>query len=250
MPEIELAQPTASVTGRSPGSESPSRSPEEAGTGSPTPAELGRLVGRALEFQGYLLRRAWGVYYLVWAAVLAGFFVVPGVFAGPISSATTAETVVYGILQVVAIGAAIGVTWWAVTHSARAVRLRNTLEGRALSRRWFLQILAVGLGITVLVIVAGYVSSFAALLLLDVSLGGVVLWLQLQVRPWFHPPPPESTVAIGSMAVSLGSSALALVLTHGPLVFSLAWLLAAFAWAFAGAYALYHAPEEMTRGGD
>jgi hypothetical protein len=214
----------------------------------PSPAELNRVVQRALEFQGYLLRRAWALYYLTWAVVLTVLFVVPGVLAGPLASPTTVEIVLYNTLQAAAIVAAIWATWWAVAQSARTGRLRDTLEGRALSRRWFLQILAWAVAITVLVVAVGFVSAFAGLLVLDATLGGIVLWLLIQVRPWFQPVPLEATIAVGSYAVSVGGSAIALVLTHNQLVFSAGWIIAPLAWAFAGVYALYHAPEELTRG--
>jgi hypothetical protein len=214
----------------------------------PSAAELNRVVQRALEFQGYRLRRAWALYYLIWAPVLIVLFVVPGVLAGPLASPTTVEVVLYDALQAVAIVAAIWATWWSVAQAARTGRLRDTLEGRALSRRWFLQILAWGIAITALVVTVGFVSLFAGLLVLDASLGGIVLWLLVQVRPWFHPVPLEATVAVGSYAVSVGSSAVALVLTHSQFLFSAGWTVAPLAWAFAGVYALYHAPEELTRG--
>jgi hypothetical protein len=214
----------------------------------PSGDELNRVVQRALEFQGYLLRRAWALYYLVWAVVLTVLFVVPGVLLGPLASATAAEIVLYDALQAAAIVGAIWATWWAVAQSARTGRLRQTLEGRALSRRWFLQILAWGVAITVLVVTVGFVSLFAGLLVLDASLGGIVLWLLIQVRPWFDPVPFEATIAAGSYAVSVGAAAVALVLSHDQLLFSAAWIIAPVAWAFAGVFALYHAPEELTRG--
>jgi hypothetical protein len=216
----------------------------------PTPTDLHQLVGRALEFQGYLLRRTWGLFYLVWAAVLVVFFVLPGTLAGVLASPTVVEASLYDALQAAAIAVAIWTTWWTVARAARTDRLRDTLAGRALSRRWFLQILGVGLAITAVVVVVGFVSAFAGLLLLDASLGGVLLALLLQVRPSFDPVPPEATLATGSYAVSVVSSAIALVLTHDGFWYSSCWLIAIVVWAFAGVYALYHAPEEMTRGVD
>lgn len=213
----------------------------------PSPAELGRVVQRALEFQGYRLRRAWAVYYLAWAVVLTVLFVIPGVLAAPLASPTLTEIVLYDALQAAAIAGAIWATWWAVAPAARTGRLRDTLEGRALSRRWFLQIVGWGVAITVLVVTVGVVSSFAGLLVLDASLGGIVLWLLVQVRAWFDPVPREATIAVASYAASVGGSAVALAFTHSPLLFSAAWTFAPVAWAFAGVYALYHAPEELPR---
>ena len=179
--------------------------------------------------------------------MLTVFFVVPGALAGPLASPTALEAGLYNALQGGAVVVAIWTTWWAVAQAARTGRLRDTLAGRALSRRWFLQILAWGVAITVLVVSVGFVSAFAGLLVLDASLGGTVLWLLYQVRPWFRPVPLEAKIALDAYALSVGSSALALVLTHNQLLFSGCWTIAPLVWAFAGVYALYHAPEELTR---
>ena len=248
------ASPAGTMTGGRPGSEDSPESPDLAAAAgapeaaSPAPTELDQVVGRALEFQGFLLRRAWGIYYLSWAVALVVLFVVPGTFADALSSATIPEAVLYDALQGAAIVLVIWVTWWAVAQSARAGRLRDTLEGRPLARRWFAQILGVALAITALVVVVGFVNVFAGYLVLDASVGGVVLWLLFQARPWFRPVPPEATLAVVAFAASIGASAAVLVVTRDPRLFASAWLVATGAWAFAGAYALYHAPEEMTGG--
>ncbi len=237
-------------TGFTRGTESPSegRGVEASGQDPSASTELDRVVGRALEFQGFLLRRAWGIYYLAWAVALVVFFVLPGTLDAELSSATLPEAVLYDALQGAAILLVIWVTWWAVGQSVRAGRLRDTLEGRPLSRRWFAQILGVALAITALVVVVGLVNVFAGYLVLDACVGAAVLWLLFQARPWFRPVPPEATLAIVAFAVSVGASAAALVVTRDPLLFSAGWLVAIACWAFAGGYALYHAPEEMTGG--
>ncbi len=211
------------------------------------PEELGRLAGRALVFQAYLLRRAWGVYYLIWSAALVGFFVVPGVLTGPLAPTTDIELVLYYGYLVGVIALAVWGTSWAFSQSARAAWLRDVLEGRRRSRQRFFQILWISLAIAGAVFAVSYFSSYAGLLVLDAALGGIILWVLVQVRLWFHPPPPESALAIGSYATSVLSSALALVLTREQALYSVLWLIATVGWAVAGAYALYHAPEEMTR---
>ncbi len=210
--------------------------------------DLGQVVGRALEFQGFLLRRAWGLYYLVWALALAIFFVVPGALARYLALASLPEAVLYDAVQGAAIVLVLWVTWWAVAQSGRAGRLRDALEGRPRTSRVFLQIVAWGAAITVLVVTVGFVSALAGFLVLDASVGGIVLWLLVQARRWFRPVPPEATLAVAAFAVSVASSAVVLVLTRQPVLFAGCWLLATACWAFAGAYGLFRAPEEMTRG--
>lgn len=242
------------MSGASPSVARGTKSPSEgsavdaSGRDSPTPTELDRVVGRALEFQGFLLRRAWGIYYLAWAVAFVVFFVVPGALASELSSATLPEAVLYDALQGASVLLVVWVTWWAVGQSVRAGRLRDTLEGRPLSRRWFAQILGVALAITAVVVIVGLVNVFAGYLVLDACVGAAVLWLLFEARPWFRPIPPEATLAIVAFAASVGASAAALVVSRDPLLFSVGWLVATASWALAGGYALYHAPEEMTGG--
>jgi hypothetical protein len=224
------------------------RAPSAPEGGTSASTDLEHLVGRALEFEGFLLRRAWGLYYLVWAVVLAIFFVVPGVLAGPLASPSTVEIVLFDAVQAAAIVVAVWSNWWTIGRSARARHMRDALEGRSASRRRLLQVVAIALAITAVVVVVGLVSAFAALLLLDASLGGVILAVLVQVRPWFKPVPPEATLAVVSYAVSVGGSAAVLALTREQLLFSACWLIGVVVWAFAGVYALYRAPEELTRG--
>ena len=229
------------------GASSPeARAPETDGSGAVRLEELDRLAGVALVFQGYLLRRAWGVYYLIWSAALAGFFIIPEVLTGPLAPTTNVELVLYYAFLVAVIGLACWGTSWAFTQSARAARLRDTIEGRAISRRRFLQVLAVGFALAALVFGVSYVSSYAGLLVLDAALGGVVLWLLVQVRAWFRRPPPEAALAVATYATSVVGSAIALVLTNNQGLYAVLWLIATVGWAFSGAYALFHAAEEMT----
>lgn len=210
------------------------------------PEELRALADRALLFQGYLLRRAWGVYYLIWSAALIGFFVVPAVLAGPLNAAPLWAIVLYYAYLIALIALAIWATSWAFTQSVRAIRLRDLGEPRREARRRFLQILGIGLAIAALVFAVSFVSSFAGLLVLDVALGGIILAVVFQVRSWFELTPPEGIVAIATFATSIVGSAIALVFTDSQVWFGAVWTIAIVGWGFSGAYALYHAPEEMT----
>lgn len=210
------------------------------------PDQLRQLADRALLFQGYLLRRAWGVYYLIWSAALTGFFVVPSLLTGVLSAAPLWAIVLYYGYLIALIALSIWATSWAFTQSVRATRLRDLGEPRPEARRRFLQILAIGLAIAAVVFAVSFVSSFAGLLVLDVVLGGVILGVVYQVRSWFELTPPEGSVAIATYAVSIAGSAIALVLTDSQAWYAAVWTIAIVGWAFSGAYALYHAPEELT----
>ena len=232
----------------SPNPPQPSALPETVSAEAPLGADqLGRIADRALVFQNFLLRRTWGVYYLIWSAALTGFFVIPSVLSGPLSNAPAWATVLYYVYLVAVLFLAIWATAWAFAQSSRAVRFRQLREAQDVARRRLLQVLAWGFGIFALVLAVSFLSSFAGLLVLDASLGFIILWVLLQVRAWFSPPPPEADIAVIAYGASVVGSAAVLLLTGSQPLYSDLWLVAIVAWAFCGAYALFHAPEEMTR---
>ena len=207
---------------------------------------LSEAASRALVFQNYRIRRAWGIYYAIWSAALVTFLVFPALVAAAYPSLSLLDEVVYyaPILAVVVLS--VWGTSWAFGQTFRAQRLRRALRNES-SRHWhFYVFLVVGVGLFALVFVVANLSSFAGLLFLDACLGVINLWILLAVRDAFSRVPPEATIAIGTYSVSIVGSAAALVLTHNQSWFGGFWTIAIVGWAFAAVYALYHAPEEMT----
>ena len=98
------------------------------------------------------------------------------------------------------------------------------------------------------VTVTAVLNSFVGLLVLDASLGAILLWVLLAVRRWFGHVPPEGSIALGTYATSILGSAAALVLTHEQTWFGGVWIVAVVGWTFSAVYALYHAPEELELG--
>ncbi|HTT72748.1 MAG TPA: hypothetical protein VMG99_01160 [Thermoplasmata archaeon] len=222
------------------------RGPTEEGE-LPGPEMLSHAAERALVFQNFLIRRAWGVYYAIWSAALVTFLVFPALVAAAYPTLSPpGEAAYYGLILLVVL-LSVWATSWAFGQTFRALRLRRALRHES-SRHWHLYLfLAVGVGLFALVFLVATLNSFAGLLFLDACLGVVNLWILLSVRDAFPRVPPEGSVAIGTYAVSIVGSATALVLTGNQSWFGGFWLVAIVGWAFAALYALYHAPEEMTR---
>jgi len=235
---MELAQPV----GGNPGIPEP---------GGATPGEaLGAIADRALTFQSYLLRRAWGVYYAIWAAAIAAYILVPATFATRIPAFAPGTTVAYyGFLVAVTV-VATWATSWTFGQTLRAIRLREARTARFASRRRFVLWLAIGLAIFALIVLVAAQSSFAGLLVLDACLGVLNLWILLAVRRSFARIPAEATIAIGTYATSVVGSTVALLLTGSQTWFALPWVVALLGWGFSAVYALYHAPEELALGVD
>jgi hypothetical protein len=210
------------------------------------PAEtLGAIADRALTFQGYLLRRAWGVYYAIWAAAIAGFIVVPATFASRIPSFGWPTTVAYYAFLIAVTVVATWATSWTFGQTIRAIRLREARTPRSRPRRRFLLWLGIGFSILALIAIVASENSYAGLLAVDACLGVLNIWILIAVRRTFPRIPAEASVAVGSYAVSVLGSAFALVVTHSQTWFALLWIVAILGWGFSAVYALYHAPEEL-----
>jgi hypothetical protein len=207
---------------------------------------LSQAAGRALAFQNYLIRRAWGVYYAIWSAALVTFFVFPALVAAAYPSLSPLGEVVYYALILVVVVLSIWATSWSFGQTFRALRFRRALRSES-PQHWHLYVfLAIGLGIFALVYLVANLNSFVGLLFLDACLGVINVWILLAVRDAFSRVPPEGSVAIGTYAASIVGSIGTLLLTHNQGWFAGFWIVAIVGWAFAAIYALYHAPEEMT----
>jgi hypothetical protein len=209
---------------------------------------LGRIADRALTFQYFILRRAFGVYYAIWAGAISVFVVFPAVvsivyptFSGWVLA------VYYAMIAAVLLGA-IWATSWTFGQTYRTNRFRDARTHRKIAGSYFVPSLAIGVAIFALVVAIALLSSIAGLLVLDVCLAGVNLWLLFTVRRVFPRLPPEASIAVGTYAVSVVGSAVALVLTKNQTEFALFWVVAIVGWTFCGLYALYHASEELASG--
>lgn len=211
---------------------------------------LGAAADRALVFQGYLLRRAWGVYYAIWAGALAAYVLFPASIATRIPGFSLPEALAYyGVLVAITL-VGVWATSWTLGQTYRAIRFREARGARPGTYRWFGWILVVGLVVFALVVSTAFVSSFAGLLVLDASLAAINLSILLAVRRTFPRVPAEGLVAVVTFAVGVVGSAVALVATHNQTWFSLPWIVPIVGWAFCAVYALYHAPEELAVGAD
>jgi len=209
-------------------------------------ALLSHAADRALTFQSYLIRRAWGVYYAIWAAALVTFFVFPALVAEAYPSLSFLGEITYYALILAVLGLATWATSWSFGQTFRALNFRRAVHREGPHHWHFYLFLTIGLATFVAILAVAYLSSFAGLLALDAALAVINIWILVAVRDTFARVPPEGSIAVGTYAVSVVGSATALVLTHSQSWFGAFWVVAIIGWSFSAVYALYHAPEEMT----
>jgi hypothetical protein len=210
-----------------------------------SPGQLEAVGERALRFQRYIFRRAYGAYYAIWAFAILVFQLLPyAIFSlfGP----TIATYLVIGIASV-----SIGILATVVSvrsfgEAARTVALRHVLyPAESIKSRYgpFILLWAAFIGIFAI----GFVSSVLTFFSL---LNGLLLLLDIfivtQLREAFpHDIPLEGKVAVVAFGGSALSSFVISFLNVSPLLTNLSWIVTVAVWLFSSLYALRRAPEEL-----
>lgn len=208
-----------------------------------TPSEIRSAAERALEYQRYLFRRAYGLFYLVWAAALALLTLTSSSILTDLSAETEAAFVVFA--STILIGA-VFLTARIFRNARRSLELRSALRANRERRshaHYFLLWFAAVYGVVLLadVLLPAYSQDLLYALLLPVPF---LLYSMLGVAF------PEGRPAEGitALAVYGGTVVLNLVLSVAQLAFwvtSIAWAVTASVWLAAAFYGIWRAPAEL-----
>jgi hypothetical protein len=196
--------------------------------------EMRRAVNQAILLNEYLLRRAWGVLYIVLA--LSMFL---STFGSPIiESLGVLNFLGAVVMDMTASGCGIIVILWAFK------RVRNTAEiTHPNDQTWsgllgyrFLMPLWIGLnGIVILAI--AFASGRVSLVVLLIHLG-VAAYLYYALKLSFSKKiPGEAIIAISSLSLSSVASIALLSITTSPGPYVVLWGATIAAWIFSGIYA-------------
>ena|ERR1700722_1733781 len=209
-----------------------------------TGKEIGRAAQRALEYQRYLFRRAYGVYYFIWAlaillltlpAPLSTFLGLTGILAPAVTIAADA---------VILLGAAFA-TARIFSNVLRSLELRHVLEpGRGRRRPFYF---AGWLGLTYVIVFAAGVLlpaySQAILFAALVPIPFVIFYLLGLAFPGKRP--VEGLLAVSAYGVSAALSLVLSLLGIYQSVITIVWVVTVSVWLFAAVFALLRAPHEL-----
>ncbi len=204
-----------------------------------TKEELEDVARRALIFQRYFFRRAYGTYYAVWATALSVFFVIPFLVGSAGEFFVLMLQIATGIVATV-------ITVQNFTRVIRANRLWQAFIPRRRRVPYFFFIIAWWVGF-ILVIYFGFrFSTYAGYTSIYLMLISVVYFLALNLKRSFQDKIPfEGKIAVGSYGLSATASFI-LSVAFGPSNFvSVPWLLTIACWIFASTSAFRHAHEEL-----
>src|SRR5579884_1743566 len=193
---------------------------------------LRAVAERALKFQQYMLRRAWGLYFVLWLAI-------------PYSiSILYPDAGFYPYLIAYSIPGIIGIlaTSWIFSRARRTIELRHVTSG--LQRRRNFSLIAWLIFFAILISsIAFSRSTFyfvysAFLMILD-------YFIYKSLKYSFPKIPVEGYVAIATFTSSVAVTAISFIFTQAYYILALGWFPSIAGWLFSSIYSLYHAPESM-----
>lgn len=197
--------------------------------------EVTRAVKRAILLNEYLLRRAWGVLYIVLA--LSMLFSIFGVTILEVAKSFGFTSAI--AIDMTASGCGLVVILWAFKRVRNSADITHPEGDRAWSKLLgyrFLVPIWIAINAVVVLTIA-FASTRVSLVDLLIHLGlAVYLYYALKLS-FAKKIPGESIIAIGSLALSSVASLALLTIVANPGPYAILWLTTIAAWIFSGVYA-------------
>ncbi|MGI0090159.1 MAG: hypothetical protein ACREBS_00475 [Nitrososphaerales archaeon] len=197
--------------------------------------EVMRAVRKAILLNKYLLRRAWGILYLVLS--LSMFL---SIFGSPIiESLGVANLLGALVMDMIASGCGLVAILWAFKRVRNAAEITHSEGDRAWSRllgyRFLVPLWIAINGILILTIVLA--TSRLSLVDLLLHLGLAVYLYYAMTLSFSKRFPAEAVIAIASLSLSSIASIALLSIITSPGPYALLWGATIVAWIFSGIYA-------------
>jgi hypothetical protein len=222
--------------------------PEEATNGTETleVTQLEALAQRALIFQNYIMRRAWGIYYAIWAIAITVFLSLPTLVQSFVPIAMIGWPIYATAYSLVGCMAGIA-TFRLFSGAGRTIALRRVVSREEQRRYWFIPLLWV-LAFYSIVGSAFAFSAVHAMAILFVSILSIDVYLAYALKRTFQRITFEGKLAVASYGFGalVGLSTTFLIdLPFLNMYSTLVWGAVPIVWVFCSVYALYHASEEL-----
>ena len=205
---------------------------------------------RALNFERFILRRAFGLYYLVWALAILEFIGTPLILEYFYSNLTY-FIIIYLIGYFITLVIGISLSRTIFLKVFRTYKFRH--QGIYKDRKKIYYLYPV---LILLIIVFSYVLQrpffFQGLYVYIINLLLFVFGFRLlkYIKISFEKVPPEGYIAFYTYDISAAGSILFFIISSelfkNLVLYSfIPWTLALFGWLFCAFYAIYHAPDEV-----
>lgn len=200
---------------------------------------------QALAFDAFAFRRAFGIYYSVWAATIASFVFLPYVvpYALPPGLQQFAYPAIYILAGVIATLFSTKI----FSEAGKIIKLKNSVEGYSANRKRRSWIRVVDWLFIILLMFLLSVSfhSMIRFVLLFIFLIGIDFYVYNTLRKTFGKLPPEGIFATVVFGFSTISSFAFGILLGDPVYFDIFWIPTIIGWFGASLYSLYRAPEDL-----
>ena len=171
---------------------------------------------RAVVMERYLLKRAWGIYYAIWALSILLFIYLPNLL-NPIRPVLL-QDIAFGSSYAVIIAVSGYVSGWVFSRVARAAKLQGDLAGN-FGRNFKDTILnyttLILLFLLVILLATGFFKFFVGLFMEAVILILVAVYVYRWVTRSLGKVPPEAAMAIITFILSDICSTISVIVTRG-----------------------------------
>jgi hypothetical protein len=212
-------------------------------------SELRIAAGKALAFQRYIFKKAWALYYSVWAATFAIYFILPIVFGAiGLSSNLTSN---YALLAIdLAVSIAAGATSGRIIERARnAAFVQNAMRAtpsifekkNKLFAAWWIIYFATIVGFAIFS--GGHLLSIVFGL---ATTGSIVFYYALRAS-FQERLPLEGIVAISVFGLAATASFAISLFSENSIFYVVIWSITIVVWFAASLFSLLHAKKDLAK---
>jgi ABC-type Na+ efflux pump permease subunit len=202
---------------------------------------------KAVKLDRYLQRRAWGIYYSIWATSIFLFTFLS--YPIGLIKETYLQLGAYFISYAVIIISASYFSGIVFSKAKRLANLQRNLSGinNEDSNKNSLTgiLLFIVLIVALIVISSGLLRTFLGIILEVTALGLVDLYVYHMLKRSLNKIPYEGLMAVSVFIFSDIGSAVTAIIFRSPEYFLYLWIPTIVIWFFASIYALYHARDEL-----
>ncbi len=210
-----------------------------------------KINRRVLNFERFMIRRAYGLYYLVWAIAILEFLGAPVIILH-YSSSLTDFIIIYIIGYIITVFTGVTLSRNIFSKVFKAYKFINGATYKGAKKIYYLY--AVMIIIIIIIFSYFFQKSFFFQGLYVYIINGLLFVFGLQlfkfIKLTFEKIPPEGYIAFYTYNISAAGSILFFIISSEvfkTLVYYsfVPWIVALFGWLFSSYYAIYHAPDEV-----
>ncbi len=201
---------------------------------------------RAMAMERYILRRAWGIYYAIWALAILLFIYIPNIL-NPIRQPIF-QDVAFGISYGIIIAAASYFSGFVFSRAAMASKLQKSLSrvrSKSLKDGVLKYALLAALILMVVLLATGIFKTFDGVLFEAVTLGLVAIFVYRFVSQSMGRVPFEAIIAIGMFVLSDVVGTISVIITRGGTYYAYAWIPTVAVWLLASVLSFVNAGDEL-----